>query len=71
MLRIFEMPEYVVNTDGIGVLRILESIRYWACVINKVSTSEYGKLKRHLSQKQPFIQEVQLLLRCITLIIFL
>ena len=44
----FEIPEYVANTDGIGVLRILESIRLLGLSdktkVYQASTSElYGK----------------------------
>ncbi|MBN8650196.1 MAG: GDP-mannose 4,6-dehydratase [Cytophagales bacterium] len=45
----FEMPEYVANTDGIGTLRILESVRLLGLSkrtrIYQASTSElYGKV---------------------------
>jgi len=46
----FEMPEYTANTDGLGVLRLLEAIRS-SGIINKcrfyqASTSElYGKVR--------------------------
>ncbi len=56
----FEIPEYVANTDGIGVLRILESIRLLGlCDKTKVyqaSTSElYGKVKETpQSETTPF-----------------
>ncbi len=46
----FEIPEYVANTDGIGTLRILESIRLLGLSENtrvyQASTSElYGKVQ--------------------------
>jgi GDPmannose 4,6-dehydratase len=46
----FDMPEYTANIDGIGVLRLLESLRNCGIPINKIrfyqaSTSEmYGKV---------------------------
>ena len=56
----FEMPEYVANTDGIGVLRILESVLIiGSCDKTKVyqaSTSElYKKSTRDTSvRNNPF-----------------
>ena len=46
----FEMPEYTANTDGIGVLRLLETIRRSKikdkCRFYQASTSElYGKVQ--------------------------
>ena len=46
----FEMPEYTANTDGIGVLRLLETIRRAKikdkCRFYQASTSElYGKVQ--------------------------
>ena len=46
----FELPEYTGNVDGIGVLRILESIRNFKlghkCRFYQASTSElYGKVQ--------------------------
>lgn len=46
----FEMPEYTANTDGVGVLRLLETIKRSAikdkCRFYQASTSElYGKVQ--------------------------
>ena len=56
----FEIPEYVVNTDGIGTLRILEAIRLLGLAektkIYQASTSElYGKVQQvPQSETTPF-----------------
>ena len=56
----FEMPEYTMNTDGMGTLRILEAIRVLGLEsttkIYQASTSElYGKVKEiPQSESTPF-----------------
>ena len=56
----FEMPEYTMNTDGMGTLRILEAIRILGLEnktkIYQASTSElYGKVKETpQSESTPF-----------------
>ena len=56
----FEMPEYTMNTDGMGTLRILEAIRILGLEnktkIYQASTSElYGKVKEiPQSESTPF-----------------
>ena len=56
----FEMPEYTINTDGMGTLRILEAIRILGLEnktkIYQASTSElYGKVKEvPQSESTPF-----------------
>ena len=56
----FEMPEYVADTDGIGALRLLESIRILGLEnktrIYQASTSElYGKVQEvPQTEKTPF-----------------
>ncbi len=56
----FEMPEYVANTDAIGILRILEAIRLLGfskkTKVYQASTSElYGKAKEvPQSENTPF-----------------
>ena len=56
----FEMPEYVADTDGIGTLRLLESIRILGLEnktrIYQASTSElYGKVQEvPQTEKTPF-----------------
>ncbi len=52
----FDMPEYTANTDGIGVLRLLESIRL-SGIENKIrfyqaSTSELYGLVQEVPQKE-------------------
>ena len=56
----FELPEYTANTDGLGALRLLESIRLLGLEkktkIYQASTSElYGKVKEvPQNEKTPF-----------------
>lgn len=57
----FELPEYTGNADGLGVLRILESLRISGIPLNKIkfyqaSTSEmYGKVQEiPQTEKTPF-----------------
>ncbi len=56
----FEMPEYVVNTDGIGTLRLLEAVKMLGLEnktrIYQASTSElYGKVQEiPQSESTPF-----------------
>lgn len=52
----FELPEYTANVDGIGVLRILESIRNFRlsdkCRFYQASTSELYGLVQEVPQKE-------------------
>ena len=56
----FEIPEYVVNTDGVGTLRVLEAIRLLGLTektkVYQASTSElYGKVQEvPQSETTPF-----------------
>ena len=48
-----QLPEYTANVDGLGVLRILESIRNFRlkdkCKFYQASTSElYGKVQHKI-----------------------
>ena len=61
----FEEPEYTANSDGLGVLRLLEAIRILKLEKqNEILSSKYFKnymawFKRHLKlKKTPFILEV-------------
>jgi GDPmannose 4,6-dehydratase len=52
----FDVPEYTANADGIGVLRLLEAVRFLgmdkSCKIYQASTSElYGKVQE-IPQKE-------------------
>ena len=52
----FELPEYTANVDGLGVLRILESIRNFRlkdkCKFYQASTSELYGLVQEVPQKE-------------------
>lgn len=52
----FELPEYTANVDGMGVLRILESIRNFRlakkCKFYQASTSELYGLVQEVPQKE-------------------
>ena len=52
----FEMPEYTANTDGVGVLRLLEAIRSSGishkCKFYQASTSELYGLVQEVPQKE-------------------
>ena len=55
----FELPEYTGNVDGIGVLRILESIRNFRlheeCRFYQASTSEmFGKMEQFANENTMF-----------------
>ncbi len=56
----FDVPEYTANTDGVGVLRVLEAVRMLdmtdKCKIYQASTSElYGKVQEvPQSETTPF-----------------
>jgi GDPmannose 4,6-dehydratase len=55
----FEIPEYTANSDGLGVLRLLEAIKSAGLIkktkIYQASTSElYGKIKAPQNEKTPF-----------------
>ena len=56
----FDVPEYTVNTDGLGILRILEVVRLLGfektCKVYQASTSElYGKVQEvPQSETTPF-----------------
>ena len=58
----FEVPEFTADSDAVGVLRILEAVRFLGmektCKIYQASTSEYlVKYKKFLKKKQHhFIQ---------------
>ncbi|MDC3158573.1 GDP-mannose 4,6-dehydratase [Candidatus Pelagibacter sp.] len=55
----FEIPEYTANSDGLGVLRLLEAIKSAGLIkktkVYQASTSElYGKIKAPQNEKTPF-----------------
>lgn len=56
----FDVPEFTINADGIGTLRILEAVRLCglekSCRIYQASTSElYGKVEEYpQNEKTPF-----------------